>query len=101
MKKISQIFKNNRSLIEEPEVSELIDYCNDLESEIIDLRYDLKNNKEETFRSILHDIDISLKEIIKLETNPSRFDKEIDYKSLIGNLNNYLEDAKKIYSIRF
>jgi len=101
MKKISQIFKNNRSLIEEPEVSELIDYCNDLESEIIDLRYDLKNNKEETFRSILHDIDISLKEIIKLETNPSRFDKEIDYKFLIGNLNNYLEDAKKIYRIRF
>ena len=87
--------------MEEPEVNELIEYCNDLESEIIDLKYDLKNSKEDIFRSTLNDIDISIKEIIKLETNPSRFDKEIDYKSLIGNLNNYLEEIKNTYKIRF
>lgn len=101
MKKISQIFKTNKSLMDEPEVNELIDYCNDLESELLDLRYDLRNSKEEAFRSILSDIDISLKEIIRLEKNPSRFDKEIDYKSLISNLNNYIEDSKRIYNVKF
>ena len=36
MKSINQIFKNNKSLMYEPEVVELIEYCQELEGEIIE-----------------------------------------------------------------
>ena len=36
MKSINQIFKNNPDLMESPEVRELIDYCRELEGDIME-----------------------------------------------------------------
>ena len=35
MKSINQIFKDNKSLMDEPEVQKLIDYCLELEENVV------------------------------------------------------------------
>ena len=46
MKSIREIFKNNPSLLDEPEVVELLDYCEQLQDEIVELKFQKTNNKE-------------------------------------------------------
>lgn len=100
MKNIKQIFKWNPSLMEEPEVEELIEYCRELEDSLIESDQKSQYNKESHLLPVVSDIYRSVKEIINRENNPSRFDEEIDYKEAIKNLDSYLEEIKKIYSLR-
>ena len=46
MKSIREIFKNNPSLLDEPEVEKLMDYCNELQDEIVEFKFQKTNNKE-------------------------------------------------------
>ena len=46
MKLPRELFKNNLSLLEEPEVIELLEYCDQLEDEIIEFKFQKSNNKE-------------------------------------------------------
>ena len=45
MKNIKQIFKWNTSLMKEPEVEELIEYCRELEDSIIESNQKTQYNK--------------------------------------------------------
>ena len=56
MKNINQIFKNNKGLMNEPEVSELIDYCVDLEGKVLDTEIKNSYDKEHILKSSLFDI---------------------------------------------
>ncbi|NBW21502.1 MAG: hypothetical protein EBR82_77445 [Caulobacteraceae bacterium] len=49
MKNINQIFKNNKSLIDHPEVQDLIEYCVDLEGQVLENKIDDTYNKEEIY----------------------------------------------------
>ena len=39
MKSIREIFKTNPSLLDEPEVAHLLDYCNELQDEIVEFKF--------------------------------------------------------------
>jgi len=56
MKSISQIFRSNRELMDEPEVQELIEYCRELEGQVMDRKIDDNYDKEHVLRSMLKDI---------------------------------------------
>jgi hypothetical protein len=49
MKNIKQIFRWNSSLMEEPEVEELIEYCKELEDSLIESTQKTQYNKESTY----------------------------------------------------
>jgi hypothetical protein len=46
MKNKREIFKNALELLDEPEVQELLDYCDSLEDEIVDFKFEKEKNKE-------------------------------------------------------
>jgi len=39
MKSIREIFKNNPSLLDEPEVMQLLNYCEELQDEIVEFKF--------------------------------------------------------------
>ena len=44
MKSIREIFKNKDYLLDEPEVEELMDYCEALQDEIVEFKFQKTNN---------------------------------------------------------
>ena len=46
MKSIREIFKTNPSLLDEPEVAQLLNYCEQLQDEIVEFKFQKTNNKE-------------------------------------------------------
>jgi hypothetical protein len=44
MKSIREIFKNNPSLLDEPEVAQLLEYCEQLQDEIVEFKFQKTKN---------------------------------------------------------
>ena len=74
-----------------------------LEEEIIELKYQLKKSKDKEmiYLDILSNIDSGLKTLFKREEENKRFDMgdTIDYRDNIVNLQNSLNEYKKIYKL--
>ena len=91
MKSINQIFKTNTTLMDEPEVVELVDYCRELEDivvenkQIVDQTVILKQLISEIGKSC-HDL---IEEDIKGERWVNDFER-VDFKESIINLKEYI-----------
>ncbi len=46
MKSVREIFRNKEYLLEEPEVMKLVDYCEELQDEIVEFKFQKTDNKE-------------------------------------------------------
>ncbi len=98
MKSIRQIFRLNPQLMDEPEVEELIEYCRELEGQVMENSLASNYNKEINVTDIVRDIHISCVEMIKQDED--RFnDEEIDYKQAIINLDKYIVKLCEEYKI--
>jgi hypothetical protein len=93
MKNINQIFKNNKDLMNNPEVSELIDYCIDLEGKVLDTEIKDSYNKEHILKSSLFDILHGCREFIKEDELSIRFREtpRIDFKTSVENIISFIE----------
>lgn len=89
LKSINQIFSSNPNLKEEPEVQELIDYCQEIEGELFKKIQQESFSHEERLSELVRDIYRSLKE--SLDESQS----EIDYKQCLVNLKSYLNDFSR------
>jgi len=102
VKNINQMFKNNTSLMDYPEVEELIEYCRDLEGEVVQKKIDDIYDKEGIYLQILKDIYESCGKTLEDQETSDRF-KEIppvDFKMSIINLKKYLESVQRLYGFR-
>jgi translation initiation factor 2B subunit (eIF-2B alpha/beta/delta family) len=93
MKNIKQIFKENSHLLNEPEVQELVDYCRDLEAELIEYRQEKTFSREDVFKEMVREINEGCDEILD--------SKELDYKKMVENLRKYIKIIINEYNIRF
>lgn len=93
MKNINQIFKNNTSLMDHPEVDELIEYCRELEGKVVERNIDDTYDKEHMLKTMLSDILTSCREYdqnkILIDRYPELY-KKIDADDLVTNLINYI-----------
>lgn len=94
MKSVKTIFKYNKSLLEEPEVQELIDYCEELQAELIEIKQDEQFSNEIIFSEMVREIRDGCDEILNSQ-------EEIDYKEMVKNLKNYVLDKCDKYNIMF
>ncbi len=103
MKSINQIFQDNSYLMDEPEVSELIEYCKELEDELIEHRQKKEVTKEVPLAELVRDLYRSIDEILKADENPVRFKESppVDFKTSILNLKQYLLKFAKDYKFNF
>jgi hypothetical protein len=102
MKNINQILKTNKTLMNHPEVQELIDYCVELEGQVVEKKIDDTYSKEEIYLQILKDIYDSCINTLTDEELAQRFEElpKTDFKKSVINLKKYMEAVSVLYGIR-
>jgi len=95
MKNLNQIFKNNKHLMDEPEVIELVEYTRELEEIVLQKKIEDSYDKEHMLRSMLLDILTSCRDMEDTnqlsERYPDMYEK-CDAESLVKNLKTYILD---------
>lgn len=95
MKNVNQIFKNNKHLMDEPEVIELVEYTRELEEIVLQRKIEDSYDKEHMLRSMLLDILKSCRDMEETnqlsERYPGMYEKS-DAESLVKNLKTYILD---------
>ncbi|WP_338646760.1 hypothetical protein V5J73_00160 [Flavobacterium sp. KS-LB2] len=91
MKSIREIFKNNPSLLDEPEIVQLLEYCEQLQDEIVEFKFQKINNKELAMLDMLKEVLKSCDAFGKEQAEHDRFGyDEPNYQETISNLKRYL-----------
>jgi HPt (histidine-containing phosphotransfer) domain-containing protein len=94
MKSINQIFENNKDVINNKSVIELINYCHQLEDEIILIKQNL--SKDDLLLDLVREIYYSLIDIISKDKN----NNNDNYYDMLKNLKNYISSFSKDYNIK-
>ena len=99
MKNINQIFKNNTHLMDEPEVIELIEYCQELEGEVLEKKIEDTYSKEEIYLQILKEIYDSCDKTLTDDQLSERFKEipRVDFKEAVINLKKYMGAVSQMY----
>ena len=101
MKSARELFKNNPSLLKEPEVLELLEYCDELEDEIVEFKFEKANNKELAMLDMLQEVIKGCNDLEKEQMEHERFGYEApQYREAILNLKRYILNRckdEKIY----
>ena len=93
MKSIREIFKNNPSLLNEPEVAQLLEYCEQLQDEIVEFKFQKTNNKELAMLDMLKEVIKGCDAIEKEQAEHERFGYDApNYQETISNLKRYILD---------
>lgn len=91
MKSIREIFKNNPSLLDEPEVMQLLDYCEELQDEIVEFKFQKTDNKELAMLDMLKEVIKGCNAIEKEQMEHERFGYPApDHLETISNLKKYI-----------
>ncbi|SNR87600.1 hypothetical protein [Flavobacterium sp. ov086] len=91
MRSVREIFKSKEYLLDEPEVEKLIKYCEELQDEIVEFKFQKTNNKELAMLDMLKEVIKGCNEIEKELIEHERFGYEApDYEATISNLKNYI-----------
>lgn len=101
MRSPRELFKNNPSLLEEPEVIELLDYCEELESENVEFKFQKTNSKELVMLDMLQEVIKGCNDLEKEQVEHERFGYEAPrYQESILNLKRFILERcrdEKIY----
>jgi len=100
MKNKQDIFKKAQYLLDEPEVQELLDYCERLEDELVDLKFEKEKSKELIMLDMIKEVIKGCKAIEKEQLEHERFGYEApNYQATISNLKSYILEICRINKI--
>ena len=101
MKNINQIFKNNTHLMDEPEVIELIEYCQELEGKLMEVEINKQYDKEDILINVIRDIKESCEQTINDNEESIRFNEipRVDFEKCVVNLKKYIGTINTLYKI--
>jgi hypothetical protein len=101
MKSIREIFKNKEYLLEEPEVAALLDYCEQLQDEIVDYKFEKERNKELALLDMIKEVLKGCNAIQKEQEEHLRFGYDApNCPETIANLKNYIMERCRDERIR-
>ena len=96
-----EIFKKAQDLLDEPEVQELLEYCEKLEDELVEFKFEKDKNKELIMLDMIKEVLKGCNAIEKEQIEPERFGYEApNYQATISNLKSYILEIcrdNKIY----
>lgn len=91
MKSIREIFRNKKHLLDEPEVKQLAAYCEELQDEIVEFKFQKTVNKELPLIDMIKEVIKGCEALEKEQMEHERFGYDApDYKSTVSNLKNYI-----------
>ena len=100
MKNIRQLFKDKNYLLDEPEVEQLLDYCEKLQDEIVDFKFEKNKNKELIMLDMIKEVIKGCNAIEKEQKEHERFGYEApNYQETISNLRSYILEICRINKI--
>jgi hypothetical protein len=100
MKNKLEIFKKTPDLLDEPEVQELLDYCERLEDELVDLKFEKEKSKELIMLDMIKEVVKGCNAIEKEQLEHERFGYEApNYQATISNLKSYILEICRINKI--
>jgi hypothetical protein len=100
MKNKLEIFKKAPDLLDEPEVQELLDYCERLEDELVDLKFEKEKSKELIMLDMIKEVIKGCNAIEKEQLEHERFGYEApNYQATISNLKSYILEISRINKI--
>jgi hypothetical protein len=86
-----EIFKKAQDLLDEPEVQELLAYCEKLEDELVDFKFDKEKSKELILLDMIKEVVKGCNAIEKEQLEHERFGYEApNYQATISNLKGYI-----------
>lgn len=99
MKNIRQIFRGNEHLMDLGPVEELIDYCVELEGQVVENKIEDTYSKEEIYHQILKDIYESCSKTLEDDQLSERFKEtpRVDFKQAVINLKKYMGAVSQMY----
>ena len=101
MKNKLEIFKNAQLLLDEPEVQQLLAYCESLEDDLVEFKFEKTNNKELIMLDMLKEVVKSCAAIRQQEVEHERFGYELpDYSEAIRNLSSYIFEMNRNSKLR-
>lgn len=93
LKSIREIFKNKDYLLDEPEVDKLLDYCEQLQDEIVEFKFEKNKNKELAMLDMIREVLKGCNAIEKEQNEHERFGYDApNYQETISNLKIYILD---------
>ena len=91
MKQIRKIFSKKLFLLDEPEVEQLVDYCEELQDQLVEFKFEKDNNKQLIMLDMIKEILKASDEIEKQQKESIRFGLEApDFEAGITNLRRYI-----------
>jgi hypothetical protein len=83
------------------EVSELIDYCRELEGKILERKIKDEYSKEQYYAQVFKDIYQSCNDTLKYDELAERFKEtpRVDFKETITNLKKYMLEMCRLYKL--
>ena len=91
MKSISQIFKTNTTLMDEPEVVELVEYCKELEDMVVENKQIV--DQSVILKQLISEISKSCSDLLQEDKEGERWKNDferVDFKETVTNLKNYI-----------
>lgn len=100
MKNKLVIFKKAQDLLDEPEVQELLAYCDQLEDELVDLKLKKTNNKELILLDMIREVIKGCNAMEKEQLEHQRFGFEApNYAEATSNLKSFILGMCKDHKI--
>jgi hypothetical protein len=91
-----EIFKKAQDLLDEPEVQALLEYCEQLEDELVDFKFEKNKNKELILLDMIKEVLKGCNTIEKEQMEHERFGYEKpNYQATISNLKSYILEICK------
>ncbi|WP_343696182.1 hypothetical protein [Flavobacterium sp.] len=91
MKSVREIFRNKEYLLDEPEVMKLVDYCEELQDEIVELKFQKTGNKELALLDMIKEVIKGCEAVEKEQMEHERYGYDApNYQETISNLKSYI-----------
>lgn len=91
MKNKLDIFKNAQDLLDVPEVQELLEYCDRLEDELVDFKFEKTNNKELIMLDMIREVIKGCNAMEKEQMEHERFGYDApNYAEAVSNLKSFI-----------
>lgn len=91
MKSVREIFRNKEYLLDEPEVMKLVDYCEELQDDIVELKFQKTDNKELALLDMIKEVIKGCEAIEREQMEHERYGYDApNYQETISNLKSYI-----------
>jgi hypothetical protein len=91
MKSVREIFRNKEYLLEEPEVMKLVDYCEELQDELVEFKFEKTDNKELALLDMIKEVIKGCNTIEREQMEHERYGYDApNYQETIANLKSYI-----------